>query len=565
MVNVYEEKPWLKFYPPDVSHSVDIPLKSVNDIFDETVAKWKNRTALIFYGKKYSYQELKDKVYRFATALHHLGIKKGDRVALLLLNSPEHYIAFYAVSRIGAIITPVSPVYVASEIKHQLLDSGTEHIICQDILYDAVEKTGLKLKNVILTNISESLPRIKKLLGKSILSAVYQKRSVKSVDVKMEEGFWKLQDLIKNYPPDPPKVEIDPKNDLLTLPYTGGTTGAPKGVMITHGCVVANALQFKTLFSFLKEGQDCLLGYMPFYHAAGQFNFLLSGIFQGSTIVILTTPETDDILHSIMWYKVTVFNGAPAVYEMLKDSKKLRRVNWKRLKIVMSGADALNEATAKEWKMKTGTDIHDCYGMTELSPISHLSPLGRTKVGSMGIPIPNTCAAILDSDKDIFVPVGEIGELVVTGPNVCAGYWKNPATTKECEANINGVRWWRTGDLGKMDTDGYFYVYDRKRDLIKYKGLRVYAREVEEVLLTHPSIKDVGVIGQKDVKVGELVKAMVVLEADARGKLSELEIMEYCEGKMASYKVPKIVEFIGEIPQTDVGKVSRRELREEEA
>jgi long-chain acyl-CoA synthetase len=335
--------------------------------------------------------------------------------------------------------------------------------------------------------------------------------------------------------------------------------------MITHYNVVANAFQFKTLFSFLEEGKDCLLGYMPFYHAAGQFNFLLSGIFQGSTIVILTTPEVDDILQSVMQYQVNIFNGAPAVYEMLKDSKKLMRVNWKKLKFIMSGADALNEATAKEWKMKTGTDIHDCFGMTELSPISHLTPKGKSKLGSMGIPIPNTSAAILDPDEDVYMPIGEIGELVVSGPNVCAGYWKNESATKECVAVINDIRWWRTGDLATMSKDGYFYIYDRKRDLIKYKGLRVYAREVEEVLKSHPHIKDVGVIGQKDVKVGELVKAMVVLESDARGKLSELEIMEYCKDKMAHYKIPKIVEFIGEIPQTDVGKVSRRELREEEA
>jgi long-chain acyl-CoA synthetase len=561
--NVYLEKPWLRFYPPEVPHEVDIPLKSVNDLFDEATEKWKNRTALIFYGKKYSYGELREKVYRFATALHNLGIRKGDRVALLLLNSPEHFIAFYGIIRIGAIVTPVSPVYVASEVKHQLVDSGAEHIICQDMLYDVVEKTGVKLKNVILTNIGESLPKLKKLFGKSILRAVYQKRAIKSVEVVKGEGIWQFQELLNRYSPDPPKVEIDPNKDLLTLPYTGGTTGSPKGVMITNYCVVANAIQFKTLFSFLEEGKDCLLGYMPFYHAAGQFNFLLSGIFQGSTIVILTTPEIDDILHAIMRYKVTLFNGAPAVYEALKDSKKLKRVNWKRLKFVMSGADALNESTAKEWKQKTGVEIHDCYGMTELSPISHLSPLGRGKAGSMGIPIPNTAAAILDPDEDVFMPSGEIGELVVAGPNVCAGYWKNIGATKECEAVMDGIRWWRTGDLGKMDDDGYFYIYDRKRDLIKYKGLRVYAREVEEVLKTHPDIKSVGVIGQKDVKVGELVKAMVVLEADARGKLSEMEIMAYCKDKLASYKIPKIVEFVGEIPQTDVGKVSRRELREE--
>jgi long-chain acyl-CoA synthetase len=561
--NPYTEKPWLKSYPKGVSAEIAIPLKSANDFFDEATEKWKDKTALIFYGKKISYGALRDKVYRMAAALHDLGIKKGDRVALLLLNSPEFYVAFYGILRLGAIVTPLSPVYVSSEIKHQLEDSGADNLICQDILYEVVEKTGLKFKNVILTNIRESLPALKKLLGKKILRAADQKRSVSSFVFSEGNHFFKLQELIEKYPPNPPKVEINPMEDIITLPYTGGTTGAPKGVMITHYNVVANVLQFKTLFSFMEEGKEVLLAYMPFYHAAGQFNFLLAGIFMGSTMVILTTPEIDDVLFSINLYNVTIFNGAPAIYEILKDSKKLRRINWKRFKLVMSGADALNDSTAKDWKDRTGVDIHDCYGMTELSPISHLTPLGKVKRGSMGVPIPNNRGAILDPEKDEFTPLGEIGELVVEGPNVCKGYWQNPEATKECEAVIDGVRWWRTGDLARMDEDGYFYIFDRKRDLIKYKGLRIYAREVEEVLKTHPQIKDVGVIGVQDVKVGQFVKAMVVLEGDARGKLSEEEIIDYCKDKLAPYKIPKLIEFIGEIPKTDIGKVSRRELKEE--
>jgi long-chain acyl-CoA synthetase len=559
----FSEKPWLRSYPKGVPAEIAIPLKSANDFFDEATEKWKDKTALIFYGKKISYGALRDKVYRMATALHDLGIKKGDRVALLLLNSPEFYVAFYGILRLGAIVTPLSPVYVSREIKHQLEDSGADNLICQDILYEVVQKTGLKFNHIILTNIRDSLPTIKRLLGKKILRAADQKRSVYSFVFSEGEGFYKFQDLIEKYPPHPPKVEITPREDIITLPYTGGTTGAPKGVMITHFNVVANVLQFKTLFSFMEEGKEVLLAYMPFYHAAGQFNFLLAGIFMGSTMVILTAPEVDDILFSINRYKVTIFNGAPAIYEILKNSKKLHQVNWKRFKFVMSGADALNDSTAKDWKERTGVDIHDCYGMTELSPISHLTPLGKVKKGSMGVPVPNNRAVILDPEKDDFVPLGEIGELAVEGPNVCKGYWQNPEATKECEAIINGVRWWRTGDLARMDEDGYFYIFDRKRDLIKYKGLRIYAREVEEVLKTHPQIKDVGVIGVRDLKVGQFVKAMVVLESDARGKLSEEEIIDYCQDKLAPYKIPKVIEFIGEIPKTDVGKVSRRELKEE--
>ncbi|MGA2463733.1 MAG: AMP-binding protein [Thermodesulfobacteriota bacterium] len=560
--NVYEEKPWLKHYPADVPSEIQIPVKSVNKAFDEATEKWKDRTAIIFYGRKIKYRELRGKVDRFATALSHLGVKKGDVVALLLLNSPEHIIAFYAVVKLGAVITAISPVYVSSEIKHQLEDSGTETLICQDILYENVERAEIKIKNIILTNISESLPLLKKTLGKSTLREVYQKTAGVSKDIFKQEGFYQFQDLIKKYPPNPPKVDINPDEDILTLPYTGGTTGPPKGVMITHRNVIANLTQYHAFFPILEEGKEVWLAYAPFYHAGGQVLALLDGILRGYTLAILTTPDSDDILSSIIKYKVSVFWGAPAVYEMLKDYKKTDRVNWKKLKLVLSGADSLHEETAKQWNARTGVTLHEGYGMTELTVVSHNTPLGKVKIGSVGVPICSTISAILDPEKDEFLPVGEKGEIAIRGPQVAKGYFNNPKATKECEAMVDGKIWWRTGDIGTMDKDGYFYFYDRKRDLIKYKGLRVFAREVEEVLKTHPKIKEVGVIGVPDIKVGENVKAVVVLESDARGKLSEAEIIEYCKDKLAHYKIPKIVEFVGEIPRTDVGKLSRREIRE---
>lgn len=562
--SVYEERPWLKFYMEGVPANVEIPEKSLIQAFDEATKRWKDRTAIIFYGKKISYGELREKVDRFANALSNLGVKKGDMVAILLLNSPEHFIAFYGTIKLGAIVTPVSPVYVSSEIKHQLEDSGAEIIICQDILYEAVEKTGLKLKIVILTNISESLPKLTQLMGKSVLRGVYQKITAPSPQIFAREGFYQMQELIKKYPPNPPRVDIDSKEDILTLPYTGGTTGKAKGVMITHYGVMVNDTQFRSFYPFLEDGKEVFLAYMPFYHAAGQFLALISGTIRGSTMVVLTTPDPDDILSSITKQKVTMFVGAPAIYEFLKDYEKTDRVDWRRLKIIFSGADTLNETTAIDWEKKTATSLHDLYGQTELSPISHATPKGKQKPGTVGIPLPSTVAAIIDPEKDEFLPSGELGEMCIScnSPQVCKGYWKNVEATRDCQALINGEKWWRTGDLGSMDEDGYFHIYDRKRDLIKYKGLRIYAREVEEVLKTHPLIKEAGVIGIPDIKVGENVKAMVVLKADGRGSLSEEEIIEYCREKLASYKIPRIVEFVGEIPRTDVGKVSRRELRE---
>jgi len=563
MKSVYTEKPWLKNYPPEVPAETEVPDKTVDELFNESTEQWRDKTAIIFYGKKIGFKELRDKVDRLAAALAGLGVEKGDRVALLLLNSPEHIIAYFAVQKIGAVITPISPVYVSSEIKHQLLDSGAETIICQDILYEGVEKTGLDLNNVILTNISESLPATKKLLGKSILRGVYQKMAAPSPEIYKKEGIHHFQDLIKTHQPNPPKIEIKP-DDVLTLPYTSGTTGPPKGVMITHRNVVADFVQYHAFFPFFEAGRETLMGYMPFYHAGGQFTALLDGVLQGASLIVVTTPDPDEILYSIARYKVTFFIGAPSIYEFLKDYKKTDMVNWDKLKMIGSGADALHEFTARDWLERTGVPIHDNYGMTELVAMSHGSPLNRGKIGSIGVPIPNTLAAILDPEEDVYLPVGEIGELVVSGPQVTPGYWNNPEATKDCEAVIDGLRWWRTGDLARMEEDGYFYIYDRKRDLIKYKGLRVYAREVEEVLKSHPNISEVGVVGVKDIKVGENVKAFVVLESDARGKLSEADITEYCQDKLAHYKIPKIIEFVGEIPKTDIGKVSRRELREEE-
>jgi long-chain acyl-CoA synthetase len=248
--SIYEGRPWLKSYPPEVPAIVEIPIQSVGEAFDEAIEKWKNKTALIFYGAKISYQELGEKVNRFATALSDLGLRKGDVVAFLLLNSPEYVIAFYGAAKIGAIITPVSPVYVSSEIKYQLEDSGAKHIVCQDILYEGVRETGVKFKSVILTNIAESLPKMKKFMAKSILRGVYQKMAAPSPEIMRREGFYQFQDLVKKYSPSPPKVEIDPKKDVLILPYTGGTTGEPKGVMVTHYNVIASRTQYKAFYPF---------------------------------------------------------------------------------------------------------------------------------------------------------------------------------------------------------------------------------------------------------------------------------------------------------------------------
>ena len=562
-VTVYEERPWLKFYRPEVPPDVDIPEQSVVEMFDAAADKWRDKTALVFYGRKMSYRELRDQVDRFATALCDLGVKKGDKIALLLLNSPQFIIAYFGALKAGATLTPISPVYVSSEIKHQIEDSGAKSIICQDILYDHVEKAEVDLDRVILTDIAEYLPRLKRFIGKSKLRAVYQKMAAPPVEVYRKEGIYQFQELLKRYPPEPPKIEFNIREDLVTLPYTGGTTGLPKGAMITHYNIVAGQHLGRAFWGdVVEDGKEVTLAYLPFYHIYGQAVVMLGGLSLGNTLVIFTTPDLDDILNSIESHRATIFYGVPSLYEALRDYARTDRVNWKRLKVLVCGADALLEDTAMGWEKRTGVKIHEGWGMTETSSAGILNPYGRPKVGSFGTPLPNTIAAIADPDGTDFLPVGEIGELLVRGPQVMKGYWNRPEETAEVLVEINGETWLRTSDLASMDEEGYFYFYDRKRDMIKYKGFAVFAREVEEVLAGHPQVKEAGVIGVPDREVGEQVKAVVVLETEARGKVMEEELIKYCHEKLAHYKCPKAVEFRGEVPKTDVGKVSRRELRD---
>ena len=561
----YEKRPWVKLYLEGVPADIDVPDVSVPDDFDEAMGKWKDRTALIFYGAKISYSQLKEHVDRFAAALYDLGVRKGDRVALLLLNSPQFIIAYFGVLKVGATVTAISPVYVGPEIKHQIEDSGARTIICQDILYDHVEKAEVELDRIIITSIAEYLPALKKFLGQSMLRAVYQKMSAPSPEIFERKGVHQFKDLIKKYPPDPPKVDFSPKEDLATLPYTGGTTGSPKGAMLTHSNLIAAKYLTQAYWApIIEEGKEVLIAYLPFYHIYGQSVVMLSGLSQGYTLVIFTTPDLDEILNAIEKYRATLFYSVPALYEVLKDYHRTDRVNWKRLKVLVSGADALLEDTAAGWEKRTGVKIHEGWGMTETSSVGILSPYGKSKIGSFGIPIPNTIAAVAHPEKAEFLPIGETGELVVKGPQITKGYWHMPEETKIMLAEIEGETWLRTGDLAKMDREGYFYFYDRKRDMIKYKGLAIFAREIEEVLVAHPQIREAGIIGVPDPAVGEKVKAVVVLETEARGKVSEEDIIKYCDEKLAHYKVPRIIEFRGELPKTDIGKVSRRELREED-
>jgi long-chain acyl-CoA synthetase len=559
----YFSKPWLKHYPKGVPAEVEAPLISVPALFEQATDKYAKKTALIFYGKKISYAELKDQIDRLAAALADLGITKGDTVALYLLNSPQYVISFFAALKVGAKITPISPIYTSIEIKHQIEDSEAKTIICQDILYDNVEKTGIALKNIIVTNITEYLPALKKALRKNVHGKIYAEMSVPTPKFVKKAGLIQFRDLIKKYPPKPPLVKIDPKNDLSALPYTGGTTGLPKAAMLTHYNMVSLVKQVTAFFPLFEEGKEVILAFLPFFHIYGQVVVMLTGLVQGNTLVLFTTPDVDGILTAVERYQASAFYGVPTLFDYLNQHEKTDLVDWKRLKLIACGADTLHESILAAWERRTGTDIMEGYGMTETTAVSHSSPPNRPKKGSFGLPLPSINAAVVDVDSTEFVPVGSEGELILNGPNIMKGYWKRPEETKASLIELDGKTWLRTGDIVKMDEEGYFHFFDRKRDLIKYKGYSVFARHVEEVLYSHPQIKAAAVVGVPDPQVGHVIKAFVVLEPEARGRISEQEIIEYCKERLAPYKVPRIVEFRSELPKTDVGKVSHRELREE--
>ena len=558
----YYEKPWLKFYPQNVPSTIEVPERSLPDAFDEATRKYADKTALIFHGKRISYSKLREEVDRFSTALHELGLQKGDKLALYLLNSPQYIIAYFGALKAGATLTAINPVYTSIEVKHQLEDSEAKSIVCQDFFLDNVERTGLKLKHVIMTDIGEYLPLSMKLAGRSRLGR-YAKSERPSPGIFERPGYHQFQKLLKKYPANPPKIEINPKEDIAILAYTGGTTGVPKGAMLTHYNVLACQTQARAFRLKLEEGKEVFPAMLPFHQIYGQVSVMLNGLLIGATLILFTTPDLDEILPAMEKHRATTFFGVPPSFLFLNNHDKTGRFDWKRLKIIASGSDTLRESTIRDWARRTGANITECYGLTECSALSHLSPSGRPKVGSFGVPLPNIMAAVADSETGELVAPGEIGELLLSGPNIMKGYWKRTDDTRETLIEIDGKSWLRTGDLVKMDDEGYFFFYDRKKDMIRYNGYSVFAREIEEVLHRHPMVKAAAVLGLLDHSVGHLIKAIVVLQTGARGKVSEAEIIKHCAENLANYKVPKIVEFRGELPKTDVGKVSHRELREE--
>lgn len=553
------DRPWLDSYPEEVPNDLDLPEIPLSDHFDNAFEKFSDRTALIFEGREIKYNHLQEETDKFAAALSELGIEKGDVVGLLVPNSPQFIIAYIGIIKAGAIVTPISPMYSSREIEHQLKDSDASSIVVMDSLFKKLRMTDYELENIIATNIGEYLPTHKRILGK-IFGSIYKKLKIPSPD--LPEHVLEFQNLLENSQSTPLELDINPKEDVAVIAYTGGTTGLPKGAMITHFNITSFSKIYKHFKYYREEGKEVIAGYMPLDHLFGQGSLIFGGLCLGQKIILFTTPDLDDILDAMRKYKVTSFSGAPTVYEMLKDHRKTERVEWKDLKEIVSGADALHEGTREDWKEMTGTEIIEDYGLTESTALLTANLPGYAKEGSLGFPVLCTDVTIADLEEKEFMPPGEVGEIIARGPQIIKGFWNNPEANEENFVELDGKEWLRTGDLGWMDEDGYFYFKDRKKDYIVYKGYSIYTTEVEDVLTSHTKVRSAAVIGVPREEVGEIPKAFAVLETDARGELSEDDIIDYCEENLAHYKVPQMVEFLGEIPKTDAGKVSRKELRE---
>jgi long-chain acyl-CoA synthetase len=551
------EKPWYRFWPEGVPKHIDYPQCPLSDMLKATAEKHPNNTAIVYFDKPMTYQELDVAVSKFATALDDLGVKKGDKVALFLPNIPQFVISYYGTIKIGAIETAISPLYREREVEHQLVDSGAETLVVLDALYPVVEKVldKTKVKRVIVTALKEYMPSAKAVLGTLF-------RRIPSHKVERKPNVYFFQELLGKYPPNPPKVVIDPKEDLTALQYTGGTTGTSKGAMLTHLNLVSNAV---TCMAWLRgtEGRETFLTVLPLFHIYGMTTGMNAPIYQAGRMVMLPRFDLEDTLKAIQKHKVTCFCGAPTMYSMLLAHPNLGKYDLSSVRFCISGSAPLPPEVQRKWMDKTGGVLVEGYGLTESSPVTHCNPLDRSmktvKVGSIGLPWPDTEAKIVDietGEKEL--AAGETGELMVKGPQVMKGYLSMTEET----AMVLRDGWLLTGDIGKMDEDGYFYITDRKKDLIKYKGYSVYPREVEDVIYEHPAVKLCAVVGKPDPVASEIPKAFIVLKDGTTA--TEDEIKKFVNEKVAPYKAVREVEFRKELPMTLVGKVLRRVLQEEE-
>jgi long-chain acyl-CoA synthetase len=534
------ERAWFKLWPRGVPKTLRYPEVPLFELLNQAAERFGNNVAVCFVpeDKKYTYYEYGYFTDKLAAALsNRFNIGKGKSVAVMTWNRPEYLFSLYGILKTGASCTPINPLLQESDVEHIIRDAGIiDTIFIHESLYPM-------LKDVMETS------------------------GIKNFIVLGEGGFpgtMKFWDLIKDYRPEPPEVDIDPKEDVACLLYTGGTTGLPKGTILTHFNLVADALQCVASAAPLGAvqanlGRGVSLIVLPICHSFG-FTMVTIAIYMGTTMVMFDRFDPQEALEAIEKYKITNFQGIPTMYVMLVNCPDIQKYDLSSLQICSSGAGALPPEIAKTWKELTSVTMSQGYGLTEASPVTHNNPSLWSpcliKIESIGIPLIDTDAAIVDPETGKELPPGKEGELLIRGPQVMKGYWKHPEETGE----VLKSGWLHTGDIAKMDEEGYFYIVGRLKEMIKYKGYRLFPLEIEEKLYEHPAIQECAVIGVPDTLVGENIKVFIVLKGEYEGKVTEKDIIDWAKKNIAPHKYPRIVEFRDALPKTPVGKVFRRLL-----
>ena len=555
------EKRWLKSYDKGVPHSLKpYPKMTVVDYVDKAAKERPDESMLIFKKRKLSYAEVNKLSDEFAAALFSLGVKKGDRVALVMPNCPQAIICRWGSWKVGAILVHLNPVYTESEMQHALKDCGAETVVVLTPFYQNIKKLQPRtsIKNIIATSIKEYLPSVLKVL----FTLLKEKKEGHYIEI--DKGDLWLQDLmVKNIGAKRPNVVVKPEDPALIL-FSGGTTGLPKGVVGSHFSQVATGIQFYSwVKNYLEPYKDVIFAVLPLFHSFATFAVMSTAIVANMKIALVPNPrDRDDVVATIQQTKPAFFVAVPALFIALMEHPKVKagKVDFKSMKTCCSGAAPLLAETKKRFEDLTGGRILEGYALTETTMAACVGPyIGKYKENSVGLPLPDVTVRIGDIETgEGELPPGKEGEIVFSAPNLMLGYWQRPEETKEMLRD----NWLYTGDVGYMDDDGYVFITSRKKDLIKPSGFQVWPREVEEVISSHPAVAEVCVAGVPDAKQGEAVKAWVVLEA---GKTATAEeIQAWCKEKLVHYKIPKFVEFRPELPKTMVCKVLRRVLHEQE-
>lgn len=520
------ERPWLKHVVPGNLKEVKIPIISLLQLLDESIAKYPNHTAMTFFGKTFSYKELNKNIQKVAKALSKNGVGKGDRVAIMLPNCPQYPMSFYSILTCGAIVVQVNPMYKASELIHILNDSGAKVIIVMDQLLPLIE--GVRAH----TSIQE----------------------VFSVSV---ESAYMPDELLMEDQNELQRVEINPIEDVAVLQYTGGTTGTPKGAMLTHFNIVANTLQSEATSTVkVKKGEERVLTISPLFHVYGMTSAMSVTFYIGGNLILVPKFDVELVIDIIEKTKPTSFPGVPTMFIALVNYYNVRKFDLSCFNMCSSGSAPLPIEIINRFNEISGTSVAEGFGLSEASPVTHRNPVeGLQKKGSIGIPIPNTDARIVDiTTGEQNLAVGEVGELVINGPQVMKGYWNRPEETNI--AIRNG--WLYTGDLAKMDEDGFFFIVGRKKEMIIASGYNIYPIEVENIIYKHPAVLEVAVIGIPHEYRGETIKSIVVLKEGH--DVTPEQLIDFCRSQLSAYKVPKEILFVNELPKTAVGKILKRNL-----